>query len=147
MEYITRNQTINQLQLTVLKKILTDTHNHTKSKCVFNINILVNWELIKIQYSLLPGLLLFLNEGVYLRESGLYKREPIRSSHCGTAETNPTRNHGSCRLDPWPARWVNNRASPLLWCRSAAAAQIGPVAKEPPYALSAALKLKIKKNF
>ena len=74
---------------------------------------------------------------------------------------NPTTNHG-CGLDPWPPSvgWGSGVALSCvvgyrcgsdptllwLWCRPAAAAPIGPLAWEPPYAAGAALKRQKDKN-
>ena len=40
------------------------------------------------------------------------------------------------------SEWVKDLALLWLWCRPAATALIGPLAREPPYAASAALKRK-----
>ena len=87
------------------------------------------------------------------------KRFYFRSSHCGTAETNPTSIHedvglipglaqgssvavscgvdGKCSLDP-TFLW--------LWHKLAAVAPIQPLAWELPYAAGAALKSEKKKK-
>ena len=67
-----------------------------------------------------------------------------RSSHHGTEEANPTRNHEVVGLIPGLAQWVEDPALLWLWCRPAATAPIRPLAWEPPYAMVAALKSKIK---
>ena len=64
----------------------------------------------------------------------------FRSSHCGAVETNPTRNHEIADSNPGLAQWVKDLALPELYCRPAATAPTGPLAWEPPYAMSAALK-------
>ena len=64
----------------------------------------------------------------------------IGSSHYGTAEMNPTRNHEVAGLTPALAQWVNHLALLWLWHRPAAVAPIQPLAREPPYAAGAALK-------
>ena len=71
-----------------------------------------------------------------------------RSSHRGTAETKPTRNHKVVGSIPGLAQWVKDLA--LTWtldpvllylrCGPAATALIGSLAWEPPYASGAALK-------
>ena len=69
------------------------------------------------------------------------------SSHCGAVETNPLtmRNHEVACLIPRLALWVKDLVLLWLWCRSAAAAPIRPLAWEPPYAASTAIKKKKKK--
>ena len=84
-----------------------------------------------------------------------------RSSHHGAAETNPTRNHEALGTVPGFSQWLrvqhchehgvgHRRSSDLmllwLWCRPAAAAPIGPLAWEPPYAMGMALKGKKKRK-
>ena len=79
-----------------------------------------------------------------------------RSSCCGAAETNPTRNHKVADSIPGLARWVKDQHCHVLWRRSqtwfgswsrlAAVALIGPLAWESSYAVCAALKKKKKKN-
>ena len=75
---------------------------------------------------------------------------------------NPTRIHEDVGLIPWPhsvgqgsgvavSCGVGHRGSLNLawlwpWCRPAAAAPIGPLAWEPPYATGAALKKKKSSN-
>ena len=77
------------------------------------------------------------------------------SSYCGTAETNPTRNHKVARSIPGFSQWLKDPALPWamvgprcgldlvllwLWHRPAAVAPIRPLAWEPPYATGSALK-------
>ena len=66
----------------------------------------------------------------------------IGSSRHGTAETNPTKNHEVVGLIPGLAQWVKDPV--LLWCRLAATAPLQRLVWKPPYAVSAALKSKIK---
>ena len=44
------------------------------------------------------------------------------SSHCGAAETNPTKNHEVVGLIHGLALWVKDLALLWLWCRPAATA-------------------------
>ena len=61
--------------------------------------------------------------------------------------TSPRRNHEVAGLIPGLVQWVKDLALLWLWCRPAATALIGPLAWEPPYAMSAALKKdKTKQN-
>ena len=94
--------------------------------------------------------------GVALKKK---KRQKKRTSHCGTAETNPTRNHEIAGLIPGLAQWVRIQRCHELWCRlqiwfrshvavdeAGAVALICPLAWEPPYATNVALKSKKKKK-
>ena len=78
---------------------------------------------------------------MYHNCSGL-KNNRNWSSHCGAAETNPTRNHEIVVLIPGLAQWVKDLALLWLWCRPAAVALIKPLTWKPPYAAGVALKSK-----
>ena len=58
----------------------------------------------------------------------------------------PTSIHEDVDWIPSLARWVKDLALLWLWCRPAALALIKPLAWEPPYASSVALKSKKKKK-
>ena len=60
--------------------------------------------------------------------------------------TNPTITHEDAGSMPVLAHWVKEPVLLWLWCRLAARAQIGPLAWEPLYAGSAALKRPKKKK-
>jgi len=59
---------------------------------------------------------------------------------------NPTRNPEVVGVIPGLAQWVKDPALLWLWCRTAAAALIGPLAWETPYTAGMALKRKKKKK-
>ena len=46
------------------------------------------------------------------------KKIIMRSSHCGTAETNPTRNHEVSGSISGLVEWVQDPVLLWLWCRS-----------------------------
>ena len=92
----------------------------------------------------------------------LIKNILFRSSHCGTAELNPTRNHdvgsqpslSGLRIWHCCELWCKLRCGihPVLlwlwlWCRLVAIALIWSLAWEPPYAEGAVWKKKKKKQF
>ena len=68
-----------------------------------------------------------------------------RSSHHGSAEMNLTIIHEDEGLIPGLIQWVKDPVLLWLWCRQAATAPFLPLAWEPPYAVSAALKSQEKK--
>ena len=80
--------------------------------------------------------------------SQFYIKKLLWSSRCGTAETNPTRNHEVAGLIPGLSQRVKDLALLLLWLwhRPAATAPIRPLGWEPPYAAGAALKKRPKKR-
>ena len=73
-----------------------------------------------------------------------FKDRRVWSSPYGSVETNPTRNYKVLGSIPGLAQWVRDLALLWLWCRLVATAPIRPLAWEPPYATSIALKNKIK---
>ena len=75
---------------------------------------------------------------------GIQKKKN-RSSHCGIAETNLTRNHEVSGSISGLAQRVKDPKLQWLWCRPAATAPIRPLDWEPPQAAAAALK-RFKKN-
>ena len=64
----------------------------------------------------------------------------LGSSRRGTVETNPTRHHEGTGSMPGLTQWVKDPVLLWLWRSLAAEAPIQPLAWEPPYATSAALK-------
>ena len=60
---------------------------------------------------------------------------------------NLTSSHEDAASTPGLNQWVMDLALLWLWCRLAATAPVRPLAWEPPYAASAAKKIKIKINF
>ena len=60
--------------------------------------------------------------------------------------TNWTRNHEVAGSIPSLAQWIKDLVLLWLWCRPAATAMIRPLAWEPPYVTSEALKDKKKKK-
>ena len=72
------------------------------------------------------------------------KLQEFQSSHCDSVVTNPTRIHEDEGSIPSLTQWVKDLALLGLRCWLAAAAPIGPLAWELPYAAGAALKSKNK---
>jgi len=64
----------------------------------------------------------------------------------GTGEMNVTRNHKVACLTSGLTQQVKDPTLLWLWCRPVVSAMIGPLAWEPPYAASAALKRPKKKK-
>ena len=91
-------------------------------------------EIYNFTFHLLLLSLIF--ENSILNVNFLLHRLPLKyllcSSHHGTAETNPTRNHEVVDLIPGLTQWVKDLALLWLWWRPAAVALIGPLAWEPP---------------
>ena len=79
-------------------------------------------------------------EPPYAAKRQKHKQKKPGSSHHGTAETNPTRNHEVAGSIPGLTQWVKDLVVLWLWRRLAAVAPIRPLAWEPPYAAGAALK-------
>ena len=98
-------------------------------------------------HTLLLKLLILHGSMKWMREATWVKSENLRtsSSHCGTAETNPTRKHEVVSSIPGLAQRVKDLV--LLWCRPAAVALIRPLAWELlPYATGVAPKRPKKKK-
>ena len=68
----------------------------------------------------------------------MYKK--AGTSHCGSAITKLTSIPEDSGSIPGLAQWVKDPGLLWLWCRPGAAAAIGPLAWELPYALGEALK-------
>ena len=74
------------------------------------------------------------------------KKSSTWSSHHGTAETNPTRNHEVAGTTPGLVQWAKDLPLLWLWHRPAAVAPIRPLANESPYAIGMALKSNSNNN-
>ena len=98
--------------------------------------------IISFYIIIFPNVLIYSTSGLF----NLIFKSRYRSSHCGVVEMNPTRNHEVAGSIPGLTQWVKDPAScHELWYRPAAAALIGRLAWEPPYARDATLKSKKKK--
>ena len=80
------------------------------------------------------------------RQNSVHLRDWSRSSHRGAAETNLISIHEDAGLIPDLPQWLRTWRCCELWCRPATTAHIWPLAWEPPYATSVALKKKGKKK-
>ena len=78
---------------------------------------------------------------LYINSISILKN--TRSSHCGAAEANLTRNHEVVGSIPELTQWVKDPVLLWLWCRLEAVAPIRTLAWESPYAVGAALKIYI----
>ena len=70
----------------------------------------------------------------------------LGSSHCGAAEMDLTSILKDADLIPGLTQWVKDPELLWLWCRPEAIALIEPLAWEPPYSASAALKRQKEKK-
>ena len=68
-------------------------------------------------------------------------KETKESSHCGSAEVNPTRIHEDVGLIPGLAQWVRDPVLLWLWCRLNSTPSLGTC-----IGCGAALKTKTKTN-
>ena len=73
-------------------------------------------------------------------------KRDCRSSHHGSVEMNPTRNHEEAGLIPGLTQWVEDPTFLWLWRSLASCSSDGPQAWESPYAAGVALKSKREKK-
>ena len=71
---------------------------------------------------------------------------PLRSSHCGAAETNLTNVHKDAGLIPGLTHWARDPVLRWLWCRQVAVRPSQPLAWKLPYAKGVALKKKKRRG-
>ena len=74
------------------------------------------------------------------------QKKNLWSSCYGSVVTNPTSIHEDTGSSLDPTQWVKDLVLLWLWCRLAAAALIGPLAWELPYAIGVGPKRKTKQN-